>query len=660
MPQRNGRYESPVGSLTPRGWATIVQADEQAADQKLTAAQEREMRAIRYVALAGLSIALGHEAVAAEPQYSPAANRNYPTNLYWGDTHLHTSFSTGDAYLIGENIVTPTIAYQFARGEVVAARNGMRAKIRRPLDFLVIADHAEGLGLAYTIREAERDLANDAFGGKVRTAFEHFQANVESRHSIWQQVVARADANNDPGRFTAFTGYEWSSGGSVAGVFGNLHRVVLFRDGADKTGQITPFSAYDSRNPEDLWAYLAAYEEKTGGAVLAIPHNPNLSNGEMFADRRFDGSELTADWARLRLRFEPIAEITQLKGDSETHPVLSPTDEFANFETWSSWAGIQSEWQGHTCCNDRKLPDFTPERATAQKQGEYARAALKRGLDIGASLGVNPFQFGLIGATDSHTSLSAADNDNFWGQYPNTPPSATRLTDQFSRAWKRPLHWETSAAGYAGVWANENTRESLFAAMKRKEVYATTGPRITVRFFGGWDFTAEDALAPDIAPGGYARGVPMGGNLTLGSGSGAPKFLIRATRDPDGANLDRIQVVKGWRTAAGELHEQVYDVALADGRKIRPGQNASAVGSTVDIASASYTNAIGDPELSVMWQDPAFVADERAFYYVRVLEIPTPRWTAYEAKVFGIKDIPAEVVMVTRERAYTSPVWYEP
>lgn len=595
-----------------------------------------------------------------EGSYSPDAHHSYPIHVFWGDTHVHTSFSSGDAYFLGANVVTPTIAYRFARGEVVTARNGMQARIRRPLDFLVIADHAEGLGLAYVIREADPELSNEDFGTRLGAAYRGFKDDPGGRRSVWRRVVERADEHNDPGKFTAFAGYEWSSGGSRQGVFANLHRVVIFKDDAAKTSQIIPFSSMDSRNPEDLWAFLQRYEELTGGQVLAIPHNPNLSNGEMFALNQFDGSELTTAWAKMRIRFEPLMEATQLKGDSEAHPVLSPTDEFADFETWHSWAGYSKEWDGHPCCAERAEPGFTQEKFRQQKQGEYARPALKRGLAIEAKLGINPYKFGLIGSTDAHTSFASADNDNFWGQYPNTPPSATRPMDRFVPSWKRPLHWETTAAGYAAVWAQENTRASLFAAMRRREVYATTGPRITVRFFAGWDFLPEDAFSPNLARVGYRKGVPMGGDLSRPDSDVSPRFLIAALRDPDGANLDRIQVIKGWRDAAGNLHEKVYDVALSDGRKPSKRRRAKSVGSTVDVAKASYSNAIGAAQLTVVWQDPDFQITEAAFYYVRVIEIPTPRWPAYDAKYFGIKDLPDDVVMVTRERAYTSPIWYTP
>ena len=608
--------------------------------------------------ITGVLIMLATYGQAAAASYSPDADRDYPIDVFWGDTHVHTSYSSIDAYSLGDNVVTPTVAYRFARGETVTARNGMQARIRRPLDFLVIADHAEGLGLAYELAQTGA-VSAETFGEKLREAYQASQSDPAARQSVWQRVVTRADEHNDPGRFTAFAGYEWSSPGSQEGVFANLHRVVLFRDGADVTGRIVPFSAFDSRNPEDLWAFLDRYKADTGGDVIAIPHNPNLSNGEMFARHQYDGTVLTREWAELRAGIEPLMEVTQLKGDSEAHAVLSPTDEFADFETWHTWAGENPDTSWHPCCAERGEEGWSDARFEAYKRGEYARPALKRGLDIAAELGVNPFKYGLIGSTDAHTSMASADNDNFWGQYPNTPPSGTRPTDQFSRSWKTPFHWETSASGYAAVWARENTRESIFAAMQRREVYATSGPRIVVRFFGGFDYAANDAAAPNIARVGYAKGIPMGADLGTAPRGRQPTFLVAALKDPDGANLDRIQIIKGWRDEGGILHERVFDVALSDDRQVGADGGVEPVGSTVDVAAASYDNSIGDPQLTVVWADTDFDPEERAFYYARVIEIPTPRWPAYDAKHFGV-DLPDGVRQVTQERAYTSPIWYEP
>ena len=465
-----------------------------------------------------------------------------------------------------------------------------------------------------------------------------------------------ADKHNNPGIFTAFIGYEWTQ------LFYMAHRVVIFKDDARKANMVMPFSQYDSNDPEDLWAYLSDYEETTGGDVLAIPHNGNLSSGIMFALEDANGNAISENYAKVRSRWEPLFEVTQMKGDSETHPLLSPEDAFANYETWTQdvpffynpevvkrreysdyqhWIG--KEWRG--------------EDASWMRPYEYARSALKLGLQQQAAINVNPFKFGMIGSTDAHTSLATADEDNFWGKLVRVEPSDGRI----SKLLHEPvINRSNRAAGYAAVWAEENTRESIFSAMKRKETYATTGPRMTVRFFGGWDYQSDDALKPDLAKIGYRKGVPMGGDLTSPPRGKSSSFLIRAVKDPDGANLDRVQVIKGWHDKNDELHEKIYNVVLSDSRKKNWRGQIKSVGNTVNIPDASYTNAIGDPELAVVWQDPDFDKGELAFYYVRVLEIPTPRWPAYDAKFFGIKDIPEQLPMVTQERAYTSPIWYSP
>lgn len=531
-----------------------------------------------------------HQSAATTESYSPVVGRDYPMNVYWGDTHVHTSFSTGDANLNGGNYVSPTIAYRFARGEEVVAINGMRLRLRRPLDFLVIADHAENLGVAADLRSSHPALLATAAGKALVARFQAYLADGDRsrlavrgkelgeayERSVWQRVIERADAYNDPGKFTTFAGYEWSSLGTIAGVFGNLHRVVIFKDDASKTGLIVPFGADDSDQPENLWAFLAEYEQRTGGQVMAIPHNSNLSNGQMFALTDSIGQPMTLSYANTRSRFEPLMEVTQIKGDSESHPLLSPTDEFADFETWHSWGGRSFQPDEHPCC--RALPDGD---RTQRKQGEYARSALKRGLDRQVALGVNPFKFGLIGSTDTHSSFSTADSDNYFGKYSVDFPSKQRMFNSRSAGWPTPF-WNMSPAGYAGVWAEENSRESIFAAMQRKEVYASTGPRITVRFFGGWNFGSADAERPDLARAGYARGVPMGGDLTHAPGRSSPSFLISAVKDPDGANLDRLQMIKGWRDSEGRLRERVYNVAVSDGRRISRGGKVKAVGSTVD------------------------------------------------------------------------------
>jgi hypothetical protein len=422
--------------------------------------------------------------------------------------------------------------------------------------------------------------------------------------------------------------------------------VVVFRDGADKAGTTVPFSLFDSEDPEDLWAYLAAYEAKTGGQVIAIPHNGNLSNGLMFSDKVFSGEAMDREYAEARIRWEPIMEMTQIKGDGEAHPLLSPEDEFADYENWDvanlDGSGAKEEWM---------------------LQYEYARSALKLGLRLGQELGVNPYQFGLSAASDTHTALATTREENYFGKYMKSEPSPERANLVEIPADDPELTVMTAqdlASGLTAVWAQENTREALFDAMKRKEVYATTGTRIRVRVFGGWNFEPDEVVRPDFVSQGYRRGVPMGGTLFEAPVDGAPSFMIRALRDPDGANLDRVQIIKGWLDSEGETHERIYDVAVSDGRSIgSDGRCRDAVGTTVDIPAATYTNTIGDALFTAHWADPDFDPEEHAFYYVRVLEIPTPRWTTYDAAFFDIA-LPDSVPPTLQDRAYTSPIWYTP
>ncbi len=604
-----------------------------------------------------LAAGLAAAGALADAQYSAPVGKNYPQNLYWGDTHLH-SRNSADAYSLGNMNLTAADAYRFARGEELTAHNGMRVRLRRPLDFLVVSDHAEYLGGYYRFNVGD-PLVVDTETGKLWSQFiaegnpamliGAFTASMadpdnnppfpyETRSLIWQDVAQTADAYNDPGRFTALTGYEWTS--MIDG--NNLHRVVIYRDGAELVGQLPPFSGQESLDPQDLWRALARYEEETGGEVLAIPHNGNLSNGMMFPSKTVDGRPIDRAYAELRSRWEPVAEVTQVKGDSEAHPTLSPHDEFADFETWD-WDNI-----GRTAAKEDWMLAH-----------EYARGALKLGLGYEAQLGVNPFKFGMIGSTDNHTSLATAAEDNYFGKFAESEPGPARLHNAMAadQLWD---NWNIVASGYAAVWARENTREALFAALKRREVYATTGTRIAVRFFGGWHYRAGDIHKPawlDIA---YGQGVPMGGDITAAPEGGTPVFIATAAKDPDGANLDRIQIVKGWLDSDGKAHEKVYDVALSDGRAVNPDTGkAPAVGSTVNVADASYANSIGDPTLAVVWADPDFDAAQRAFYYVRAIEIPTPRWTAYDAKYFDI-ELPEHIPTVVQDRAYTSPIWYTP
>jgi hypothetical protein len=599
-----------------------------------------------------------------KPGYSPYAGRTYPTRVLFGDTHLHTANSL-DAAAFG-NTLGPEAAYRFARGEEVVSSSGQPVKLSRPLDFLVVADHAEGLGSTEEIKRGNpllmadstlrrwRDLMAAGGDSANQAAIEIIRSvgtgkvppamlSKQIMRSVWQDYTITAERYNDPGRFTALIGYEWTSnnGGN------NLHRVVVFRDDKTQADQIVPFSSFDSEDPAMLWKFLDAYTEKTGGQVLAISHNGNLSNGRMFAPVDFEGRGLTRAYAETRARLEPIYEVTQIKGDSETHPFLSPNDEFAGFEKW-----------------DKGNLDLTELKKPEMLQYEYARAGLKLGLKMEKDLGVNPFKFGMIGSTDSHTSLATADQDNFFGKHSGAEPSATRATHAFMTSKDgsvKIMGWEMTASGYAAVWTTDNTRAAIFDALQRKEVYGTTGPRMTVRFFGGYDFTPGDAGTREPAAIGYSRGVPMGGDLTAAPAGKSPNFLVAALKDPIGANLDRIQIVKGWQDANGALQEKVYDVAWGDAQTRKPdaGGKLPAVGSTVDVANATWTNTIGDPELITVWTDPDFDPALRAFYYARVLEIPTPRWTAYDAKRFGVQ-IPADVPIAAQQRAYTSPIWYTP
>ncbi|MBT3734746.1 MAG: DUF3604 domain-containing protein [Gammaproteobacteria bacterium] len=596
-------------------------------------------------------------AAEGEAPYSGSVGQNYPKEVFFGDTHLHTR-NSADAWSMGNLNLTPGDAYRFAQGSPVLAHNGMQVQLRRPLDFLVVSDHAEYLGAFYRFNVndslitktdvgrqwqtyvEEGDLAKffGAFVNSMRNPEEDPALPTAVRQTVWSGVAKTADRHNKPGVFTAFSGYEWTS--MISG--NNLHRVVVFKDDADKVSQMIPFSGQDSLDPRDLWQALANYETATGGEVLSIAHNGNLSNGMMFPDETVGGSPIDEAYASLRARFETVYEVTQVKGDGEAHPVLSPDDEFADFENWD-WDNI-----GRT---QKKEDWMLPQ--------EYARGALKRGLRFEDELGVNPFKIGLIGSTDGHNSISTPEEDNFFGKFPESEPGPARLENAMAldRLWQNSL---LVASGYAAVWAKENTRAAIFDAIKRREVYATTGSRIKVRFFSGWEFDETDIHRPAMLDIAYGTGVPMGGDLSKAKRGQVPKFLVIAAMDADGARLDRIQIIKGWMDKAGKLQEKVYDVAWSDDRKLdkRTGK-LPAVGNTVDVENATYLNTIGAPQLSTYWEDPDFDRAERAFYYARVLEIPTPRWTTYDSAYFNVElqdDVPSSI----QDRAYTSPIWYTP
>jgi hypothetical protein len=593
----------------------------------------------------------------------------YPEKVLWGDTHLHTANSV-DAFGFG-NRLPPEAALRFARGEEVESSTGQKAKLARPLDFLVISDHSEGMGSTKALYDAPRmmirdktllrwyDLMHEGTKGSLQATAEMLDArsrgamplgigdpkkNVERTHKIWNEQLATVDDYNEPGAFTAFFGFEYTlmQGGN------NLHRNVIFRDGIDKVQTIDPLADAGQIWPDALWDYMDGYEKSTGGKVLAIPHNGNLSNGLMWMMTDPEGGPITAEYARRRAAHEPIVEITQIKGDSEAHPFLSPNDEFAGYGTVG--------WDQNNLLNSQ--PTKPGDLA-----GNYVREALKRGLLLEQRMGANPYKFGVIGSTDSHTSLATGDDNNFFGKHAGVEPNAHRATDTFvpgmpvERVGK--MNWQSLASGYAAVWATSNTRHAIFDAMMRKEVYATTGPRMTVRFFGGWDFSADD-LKGDWVKAGYARGVPMGGTLKPGA-KAAPSFIVSALKDPTDGNLDRVQVVKGWVDKAGQAHEKVFDVVWSemDSKRKLTGGKVPAVGDTVDTATATFQNTIGAPELSTVWTDPEFDPATRAFYYVRVLMIPTPTWMDFDMVKYKLT-LPPETPLKQQERGYTSAIWYTP
>ncbi len=625
------------------------------------------LKALTVSALALSSAALAQDAPPWNPgerEYSQYPGQDFPNQILFGDTHLHTSYSV-DAGMIG-NTLGPDEAYRYAKGETVTSSMGVKTQLIRPLDWLVISDHAEALGVAPMIARSDPIILEDPLGqelhalvmqGTADAAGEAFNLFTKTKAdgtntlasdpnvpvAPWEEIIDAAEVANEPGRFTALIGFEWTSAPNG----NNLHRVVVFKDGKDVANSRIPLSSDLDPNPEALWDWMEEVEAETGGSLLAIPHNGNLSNGLMFNDTRYGTDEpINADYAARRQRWEPIYEVTQMKGDGEAHPMLSPDDPFADFETWdtTSLGGFEP-----------KVPEMV--------SGEYAREALKRGLAHGAELGANPWKFGVIGSTDAHTSLASTRENNFFGKVAQLEPTADPIRFEEPVAgrlgpqdtWLRA--WQTSASGLAAVWARDNTREEIFDAMMRREVFATTGTRIRVRVFAGYDFEESDLPRSDFAAHGYANGVPMGGDLETSEGR-APRFLIRALRDPDGANLDRVQVIKGWLNADGTTSEKVYDVSCG-GREIVDGACDGPVGNSVDAQEATYTNDIGQAILGGYWEDPDFEPTQSAFYYVRVLEIPTPRWTTFDRKFFGV-ELPEGAPESIQDRAYTSPIWYTP
>ena len=584
------------------------------------------------------------------------------TQLFFGDTHVHTSFSE-DAYALGRNQASdPGTAYRWARGlPVVHPYTGAKIQSARPLDFLVVADHAYYLGIYKYVMDGRPGFADTESGKWIREQFLSMDGDRNAlwnalnrafyleqtdrelntpaiRETVWKDYAAYAESYNDPGEFTAFIGWEWT--GSARG--NNLHRVVLTDANADAASGFRPMSVLESENPEDLWDWLESTSRDIGLRFVAIPHNSNISNGTMFPETTASGAPISAVYARKRQKWEPLVEITQIKGDSETHPQLSPDDPFASYEKYEHLLTVN--------------PDSA--EAVGVSAADYVRPAMLSGLRIGGRMNINPYDFGVIGSSDSHASVSSVDEDNFWGKFP-TDANPGRGLEPIGGPLSSVVGWSVSAAGLAAVWAEENTRESLLSAFQRKEVYATTGPRIRVRLFGGWNFSEEDAQSADMADIGYRSGVPMGGRLARGPAEGFPRFLIQVAKDPLGANLERVQMIKGWLDASGKTHEKVMDVALSDGRSPDPDHNAQPVADSVDIKTATYSNESGATGFNLLWEDSDFNPDTPAFYYVRVLQIPTPRHSLYDAVALNI-DPPEGFPTSIQERAYTSSIFYSP
>lgn len=591
----------------------------------------------------------------AIPQAETPSVINYNPNrqAFYGDLHIHTGLST-DAYIFGVRS-QPEDVYIFAKGGVIEHGAGYPIQINKPLDFAAVTDHAEYLGQARlanldipTTQQALSDLllnenlftitlawlssgqqmSTNGFspGGKA--------INTQINKDAWQMTIDAAERHYQPGLFTSFIGYEWSA--DAGDISAHLHRNVIYRtnDVAD-----IPFSSLDSSRPEDLWQFLHQ-QNQLGKVAMAIPHNANFSRGFMYASLDSEGKPLTTEYAAMRSRYEPISEIMQIKGSSETHPILSSEDDFANFELL-----------GESLFTQSSLP--------STMKGSYMRDALRTGMEMSHSEGFNPFKYGVIGASDSHNASSPSDESNYSGKLPLLDGSAGLRTGEallLPDGINPVTRW--GSGGLAGVWAEANTRESLFDALQRKETFATSGPRIKVRFFGGWGFNKDLLNQQDFVSQAYANGVPMGGELSSAAAGAIPSFIIMAAKDPDGANLDRVQIIKAWVDDNGDSHEQVIDVAAADSRQIDPKSGKlAAVGNTVKAEEPSYSNTIGGALISTHWIDDDFNPNQHAFYYVRVLEIPTPRWSTYDAVTLGTT--PMEPVSI-QERAISSAIWYKP
>lgn len=603
------------------------------------------------------SVATADSAAAAvKPAVSPSPKAGADSSriALFGAVHVHTNNSF-DAFTNG-TVTTPADAYRWAQGGVIKGnKEGMPYKIKTPLDFYAVSDHAEMMGtfalmLDPTAEISKNPIAQWILSDDQNESIQAFAEILQDMSNVkldpafsdpkisrtaWAKIIATADEYYRPGEFTTFPAFEWTSNPSSR----NLHRVVLFRDSV--TLPELPFSALDSELPEDLWQWMGLQRD-AGSTLLAIPHNANASDGLMFSLQDRDGNPLSETYIAQKRANEPLYEISQIKGTSETHPDLSPNDEFAGFELWDYTLSAMSERPTHTA-------------------GSYARKALLDGLSFANNGQGNPFQFGFIGDSDTHNAAASNAEDNYTGKFAMEAKKQDRLFGFPGQpeGQKQQVR-EFSSAGLAGVWADENTREAIYDAMLRRETFATSGTHTKVRFFGGWDFTQADDQNSNWVDKGYARGVPMGGELSQAPDGAAPSFIVWALKDPNGANLDRVQLIKGWVDTDGQQHEQVYDVVWSDDRGFDPKTgNIPAVGNSVDVSTATYDNSIGDAELYTVWSDPDFDATQHAFYYVRVLEIPTPRWSTRDAVALGV-EIPHGLPATLQERAWSSPIWYTP
>ena len=638
-------------------------------------AKRREKSASAHLLMSGVGVfALAMGSVAMLSGAARAEDRQ----LLWGDTHLHSTYSS-DAFTNGNLTASPDTAYRYAKGmPVVHPGHKARVQIGTPLDFLVVSDHAEYLGVIrslylnpmvteglswrdrlwtrfvqYLLRDAidgqeGRELFTSILPKPSENAVTAMEGWEEDRVSgliprqptveidTWKLITDTADVHNEPGEFTALIGWEYSliPGGA------NLHRIVMADIDAEQAQTFAPFGFDDSSFPSDLWAWLESTSDATGGNFLAIPHNSNISKGSMFDIRDIRGNDINQDYAEIRRYWEPVVEITQIKGDSETHPALSPDDPFADFETYPYY--IQREWT-----------DYVPQ------PGDYIRSALKTGLELESTIGVNPYQFGVIGSTDAHTALPSAEEDNFHGKMA-TDSIPSRKDGGWSDDARGTFGWGMSASGLAAVWATENTREAIVAAMRRREVYATSGPRIAVRTYAGLNLPSTVLEAPSFPDGIQARAVPMGGEIVGATAEDRLTLVVEAQADPKSGFLDRVQVVKGWITASGVTQERIYDAAWAGADRLLPNGSLAPVGSSVDLKTGLTANTIGAPTLQVVWQDPDFDPEQAAFYYVRVLQIPTARHSLLDKLALGDDDIDTRRPDIIQERAYTSPIWYRP